>query len=229
MENTLRVRTGLQPLYVNFLAYSTKIHWLICTQKDHQRYEPSSYGLLVAQQEHQKLREEIKAEFFKDEAKKFYKVLTNGYKKTARHEARLDLEDDNRRELLKVKRKIKAEFFKDEAKKFYKVLTNGYKKTARHEARLDLEDDNRRELLKVKRKLEADTLGKQNEQMESLRKQLREKDARIKELEARVEASQNDEKIQQLEAILAAMRQVIEGLQKVEPDQQGAHVEEEET
>lgn len=182
MENTLRVRTGLQPLYVNFLAYSTKIHWLICTQKDHQRYEPSSYGLLVAQQEHQKLREEIKAEFFKDEAKKFYKVLTNGYKKTARHEARLDLEDDNRRELLKVKRK-----------------------------------------------LEADTLGKQNEQMESLRKQLREKDARIKELEARVEASQNDEKIQQLEAILAAMRQVIEGLQKVEPDQQGAHVEEEET
>ena len=182
MENTLHVRTGLQPLYVHSFIYDNRIHWLTCTQKDHETYEPSSYGLLVAQQEHHKLREEIKAEFLKDEAKKFYKGLTNGYKKTARREARLDLEDDNRRELLKLKRK-----------------------------------------------LEADMLGKQNEEMESLREKLRQKEARIKELEARLEASENDEKIRQLEGTLAAMRQVIEGLKKSELDQQGADVEEEET
>lgn len=139
------------------------------TAEDHEVLEPSSYGLLVAQQEHQKMREEIKAQFLEEEANNFHKSLTNAYKKTARREARLDLEDDNRRELLKLKTK-----------------------------------------------LEAEMLGKKNEQMESLREQLRQKNAKIKELEARLGASENDRKVQELEGTLAAMRKVIEGLKKGE-------------
>ncbi|PVH84349.1 hypothetical protein DL98DRAFT_74750 [Cadophora sp. DSE1049] len=152
------------------------------TAEDHERYEPSSYSLMVAQQEHQKMREEIKAEWLEEEAKKFHKSLTNAYKKTARREARLDLEDDNRRELLKLKTK-----------------------------------------------LEAEMLGKKNEQMETLPEQLRQKDAKIKELEARLEVSENDRRIQELEGTLAAMRGVIEGLKKDEQAQDGVGVDEEVT
>ncbi|KAK0107076.1 hypothetical protein ONS95_003785 [Cadophora gregata] len=149
------------------------------TAKDHERYEPSSYGLLIAQQEHQKLREEIKAEFLGEEARKFHKSLTNAYKKTARREARLDLEDDNRRELLKLKSK-----------------------------------------------LEAEMLGKKSEQIERLREELRNKDAKVKELEARLEASENYQRIRELEGTLAAMRQVIKSVKKNEPAHEAEDAEE---
>ncbi|KAG4436863.1 hypothetical protein IFR05_007669 [Cadophora sp. M221] len=125
---------------------------------------------------------------------------------------------------------IKSQFLEEEARKFHKSMTAAYKKTARRDARLDLEEDNRKELLKERTKLEAEMLGRQNEQMESYREQLRlkdakieklearstepEKDGKIKELEARLEASENYKKIKELETILAATMMEIEGLKK---------------
>ena len=75
-------------------------------------------------------------------------------------------------------------------------MTATYKKIARRDARLDLEEDNRKELLEMKMKLEVEMLGRRNELMESYRGQLRQKDARIKELES----------------VIAAMMEEIEGL-----------------
>ncbi|CZT13003.1 hypothetical protein WAI453_005915 [Rhynchosporium graminicola] len=79
------------------------------TAKRHQQFEPSSYGLLIAQQEHKKLRDEIKTEFLDEEGRKFHRSMTAAYKKTARREAILDLQEDNRKELVRLKMKLEAE------------------------------------------------------------------------------------------------------------------------
>ncbi|KAL2073615.1 hypothetical protein VTL71DRAFT_10941 [Oculimacula yallundae] len=79
------------------------------TPARHEELEPSSYGLLVAQEEAQKLRAEIKAQFHADEERAFLKSMTAAYKKTARREARMDLEEENRKELVRLKMKLRAE------------------------------------------------------------------------------------------------------------------------